>query len=208
MWIPTTWGKHTGAVIEGLLRGTHKKSMTAFVLFLDCRMRAGVLCARDGFMPHRNCRSALGSGLHGSDHSRGAVTHQISSLWPLLSHRGRLSRYTKCSILQACKTFLARCRVFELLSLQLVGSASRGLYRVHQFSKVEMFVLSTPAQSEAMLQELCDIEEEIFTELGLHFQMLVRCLTFGRSLLYQIDILLSIERIICLAHHSCMGCLF
>ncbi|BDA51395.1 Serine-tRNA ligase [Coccomyxa sp. Obi] len=52
------------------------------------------------------------------------------------------------------------------------GSASRGLYRVHQFSKVEMFVLSTPAQSEAMLQELCDIEEEIFTELGLHFQML------------------------------------
>jgi hypothetical protein len=53
------------------------------------------------------------------------------------------------------------------------GSASRGLYRVHQFSKVEMFVLSTPEQSEAMLQELCDIEEEIFTELGLHFQMLV-----------------------------------
>ncbi|KAK9902854.1 hypothetical protein WJX75_008582 [Coccomyxa subellipsoidea] len=52
------------------------------------------------------------------------------------------------------------------------GSASRGLYRVHQFSKVEMFVLSTPEQSEAMLQELCDIEEEIFTELGLHFQML------------------------------------
>ena len=36
-----------------------------------------------------------------------------------------------------------------------------------------MFVLSTPEQSEAMLQELCDIEEEIFTELGLHFQMLV-----------------------------------
>ena len=44
---------------------------------------------------------------------------------------------------------------------------------MHQFSKVEMFVLSTPEQSEGMLQELCDIEEEIFTELGLHFQMLV-----------------------------------
>jgi hypothetical protein len=56
----------------------------------------------------------------------------------------------------------------------LVGSASRGLYRVHQFSKVEMFVLSTPRQSEALLQELVDIEEEIFTELGLHFKILVR----------------------------------
>lgn len=32
------------------------------------------------------------------------------------------------------------------------GSASRGLYRVHQFSKVEMFVLCTPEQSEALLQ--------------------------------------------------------
>ncbi len=45
---------------------------------------------------------------------------------------------------------------------------------MHQFSKVEMFVLCTPAQSEAMLDELCGIEEEIFSELGLHFRILVR----------------------------------
>ena len=53
------------------------------------------------------------------------------------------------------------------------GSASRGLYRVHQFSKVEMFVLCTPAQSDAMLQELCDLEERMFSQLGLHFRMMV-----------------------------------
>lgn len=53
------------------------------------------------------------------------------------------------------------------------GSASRGLYRIHQFSKVEMFVICTPAQSEALLEELCGIEEEIYTELGLHFKILV-----------------------------------
>eukprot|EP00891_Asterochloris_glomerata_P009215 jgi/Astpho2/9215/e_gw1.00138.12.1_t len=52
------------------------------------------------------------------------------------------------------------------------GSASKGLYRVHQFSKVEMFVLCTPQQSEALLQELCDLEEEMFAELGLHFKIL------------------------------------
>ena len=44
---------------------------------------------------------------------------------------------------------------------------------MHQFSKVEMFVLCTPQQSEAMLAEMCRVEEEIFTELGLQFQMLV-----------------------------------
>lgn len=34
------------------------------------------------------------------------------------------------------------------------GAATRGLYRVHQFSKVEMFIISTPEQSEK-LHEVC-----------------------------------------------------
>ena len=50
----------------------------------------------------------------------------------------------------------------------------RGLYRVHQFSKVEMFVLCTPQQSEGILEELCQIEEDMFQELGLHYKVLVR----------------------------------
>ncbi len=52
------------------------------------------------------------------------------------------------------------------------GAASRGLYRVHQFSKVEMFAFTTPEQSEAMHEEMLAIEVEIFTELGLHFQII------------------------------------
>lgn len=52
------------------------------------------------------------------------------------------------------------------------GAATRGLYRVHQFSKVEMFIVCTPEQSEALHQELIEIEEELFTELGLHFKIL------------------------------------
>jgi len=49
--------------------------------------------------------------------------------------------------------------------------AGKGLYRVHQFSKVEMFVLSTPEQSEALHKELIGIEQEMFTQLGLHFKV-------------------------------------
>lgn len=52
------------------------------------------------------------------------------------------------------------------------GAAQRGLYRVHQFSKVEMFAFTTPEQSEAMHQQMLDIEVEIFTELGLPFHVL------------------------------------
>ena len=52
------------------------------------------------------------------------------------------------------------------------GAAGKGLYRVHQFSKVEMFILCTPEQSEALHQELLDLELELFTDLGLHFKVL------------------------------------
>jgi len=52
------------------------------------------------------------------------------------------------------------------------GAAGKGLYRVHQFSKIEMFVLSTPEQSDALHQELLAVEKELFTELGLHFKVL------------------------------------
>ncbi len=51
------------------------------------------------------------------------------------------------------------------------GRASRGLYRVHQFSKVEMFVFCLPDQSEAFHEELLGIEREIFDELEIPYQV-------------------------------------
>ncbi|XP_021743581.1 serine--tRNA ligase, chloroplastic/mitochondrial-like isoform X1 [Chenopodium quinoa] len=52
------------------------------------------------------------------------------------------------------------------------GAATRGLYRVHQFSKVEMFVLCRPEDSDTYLEELIGIEEDLFTALGFHFKTL------------------------------------
>jgi seryl-tRNA synthetase len=52
------------------------------------------------------------------------------------------------------------------------GREQRGLYRVHQFTKVEMFAFTTPEQSEEIHQKLLAIEEEIFTGLGLTFHVL------------------------------------
>ncbi len=51
------------------------------------------------------------------------------------------------------------------------GRASRGLYRVHQFSKVEMFIFCLPEQSEAFHQELLGIEREIFDDLEIPYQI-------------------------------------
>ena len=55
------------------------------------------------------------------------------------------------------------------------GKESYGLYRVHQFSKVEMFVFCTPEQSEALHLELLRIEEFIFSSLGIPFRVIDNC---------------------------------
>jgi seryl-tRNA synthetase len=55
------------------------------------------------------------------------------------------------------------------------GRASRGLYRVHQFTKVEMFAFTTPEQSEAMHNEMLQIEEHIFQGLGLPYRVVDIC---------------------------------
>jgi seryl-tRNA synthetase len=51
------------------------------------------------------------------------------------------------------------------------GAAGRGLYRVHQFSKVEMFVVCTPEQSDAVHAELIELETSMYADLGLHFKV-------------------------------------
>ncbi|KAI8371549.1 seryl-tRNA synthetase [Radiomyces spectabilis] len=52
------------------------------------------------------------------------------------------------------------------------GVETKGLYRVHQFSKVELFAVTTAEQSESMLEEFRHLQEEMFTELGLCFRIL------------------------------------
>jgi seryl-tRNA synthetase len=55
------------------------------------------------------------------------------------------------------------------------GRASRGLYRVHQFTKVEMFAFTTPEGSEEIHNEMVEIEERIFQGLGLPYRVVDIC---------------------------------
>lgn len=55
------------------------------------------------------------------------------------------------------------------------GKYSKGLYRVHQFTKVEMFIYCLPEESEKLHEELKKIEIEIFSELGLPFRVIDIC---------------------------------
>ncbi len=52
------------------------------------------------------------------------------------------------------------------------GRASRGLYRVHQFTKVEMFAFTTVEGSGAVHAEMLAIEEGLFQALGIPYRVL------------------------------------
>ena len=51
------------------------------------------------------------------------------------------------------------------------GRASRGLYRVHQFTKIEMFAFTLPEQSEETLDLFCALECRIFDRLGIPYRV-------------------------------------
>jgi seryl-tRNA synthetase len=57
------------------------------------------------------------------------------------------------------------------------GRDTRGLYRVHQFTKVEMFAYceGDAAVSDAIHREILAVEEEIFQGLGLAYQVIDTC---------------------------------
>jgi len=52
------------------------------------------------------------------------------------------------------------------------GAATRGLYRVHQFTKVEMFAYTLPEASDAMHEQLLAIECKIFDGLGIPYRVI------------------------------------
>jgi seryl-tRNA synthetase len=51
------------------------------------------------------------------------------------------------------------------------GRASKGLYRVHQFTKIEMFAFSLPDQSSEIHEELRQIECDIFDALEVPYRV-------------------------------------
>jgi seryl-tRNA synthetase len=51
------------------------------------------------------------------------------------------------------------------------GKDTRGMFRVHQFEKVEMFVYCRPEESPTTHEELLAIEEELVDELGIPYRV-------------------------------------
>lgn len=51
------------------------------------------------------------------------------------------------------------------------GKHTRGLFRVHQFNKLEMYAFTTPEQSVEVHEKLREIEEEIWQSIGIPYRI-------------------------------------
>lgn len=55
------------------------------------------------------------------------------------------------------------------------GKHSKGLYRIHQFTKVEMFAYTKPEDSDQMHMHFLDMEEKLWQGLGIPYRVLEMC---------------------------------
>lgn len=57
------------------------------------------------------------------------------------------------------------------------GKDTRGIYRIHEFLKIEQVIFDIASQEKAnqWLEELTAISEEILNELGLHYRVMLMC---------------------------------
>lgn len=71
------------------------------------------------------------------------------------------------------------------------GRDTRGMIRLHQFSKVELVSVTTPEQSEAELERMLGCAEDVLKRLGLHYRVMTLCtgdMGFGARQTYDIEV--------------------
>ncbi len=55
------------------------------------------------------------------------------------------------------------------------GRSSKGLYRVHQFEKLELFVICKPEDSVTYHDKILELQEGIYSELGVPYKVVINC---------------------------------
>ena len=71
------------------------------------------------------------------------------------------------------------------------GKDTRGMIRMHQFSKVELVSITTPEQSEAEHERMTDCAQEVLKRLNLHHRVVTLCtgdMGFAAKKTYDIEV--------------------
>jgi seryl-tRNA synthetase len=165
-----------GAKVAG--HGFYFLKNDAVLLELALQRYAIDLLCREGFTPTITPDLARNEILHGTGYSPRGPETQIysiadSDLSLVATAEITLGGLLSGEILDPATLPIKLCGVSHCYRTEAGagGRAARGLYRVHQFTKVEMFAFTLPQDSDAMLGYFCDLECRIFDGLGIAYRV-------------------------------------
>jgi seryl-tRNA synthetase len=165
-----------GAKVAG--HGFYFLKNDAVLLELALQRYALDVLAREGFTPTITPDLARNEILHGTGYIPRGPETQIysiadSDLSLVATAEITLGGLLSGEILDAATLPVKLCGISHCYRTEAGagGRAARGLYRVHQFTKVEMFAFTLPDQSDAMLDYFCDLECRIFDGLGIAYRV-------------------------------------
>ncbi|MCM2371829.1 serine--tRNA ligase [Aporhodopirellula aestuarii] len=131
-----------------------------------------------GFTPVSTPDLALTSVLHGTGFNPRGPETQIYSIENtelnlVATAEITLGGMLSGQILESEKLPIKLCGLSHCFRTEAgaAGRASRGLYRVHQFTKIEMFAFTLPEQSESIHEEMRELECEIFDALEVPYRV-------------------------------------
>jgi len=166
-----------GARIAGA--GFYFLKNEAVLLELALQRYALDLLVQNGFTPTMTPDLARTEILHGTGYiPRGPETQiysiENSDLNLIATAEITLGGQLAGKVVDAPELPLKLCGISHCYRTEAgaAGRASRGLYRVHQFTKVEMFAFTLPEQSDAMLEEICALECQLFDGLGIPYRVI------------------------------------
>ncbi len=165
-----------GAKVAG--HGFYFLKNDAVLLELALQRYALEVLLKEGFAPTITPDMARNEILHGTGYiPRGPETQIYSiadtDLSLVATAEITLGGLLSGEILEADRLPIKYCGISHCYRTEAGagGRAARGLYRVHQFTKVEMFAFTLPDESEAMLDYFCELECRLFDGLGLAYRV-------------------------------------
>ncbi|HEX4132792.1 MAG TPA: serine--tRNA ligase [Pirellulales bacterium] len=165
-----------GAKVTG--HGFYFLKNAAVLLELALQRYAVGLLASEGFTPTITPDLARNEVLHGTGYiPRGPETQIYSiadtDLSLVATAEITLGGLLADEILDAEQLPVKVCGISHCYRTEAGahGRATRGLYRVHQFTKVEMFAFTLPEQSDAMLEYFRELECRIFDGLEIPYRV-------------------------------------
>lgn len=124
-------------------------------------------------VPHMvNSRTAAGTGYLPRGEERQIYKVEGEDLNLIATSEMPITGYHADEILELDKPMLyAGLSPSYRMEAGAYGKHARGLFRVHQFNKLELYVFCKPEESEAWHQKLVDLEEELCRGLEIPYQL-------------------------------------